>query len=82
MLPATIPPSLGERPLIPCPPLDGGTVLAGLLPDKYNNVVEFLQQYGFIILLGLLLTGAIGIFVKPAIWLTNLTIRLLLPLAV
>ena len=56
--------------LIPCPPLDGGTVLAGLLPDKYEHVNQFLRQYGFFILFGLLITGAVGIFVKPALWLT------------
>jgi Zn-dependent protease len=31
--------------LLPFPPLDGGAVLAGLLPDR-SKLVEFLQQYG------------------------------------
>lgn len=52
--------------LLPCPPLDGGTVLAGLLPDRYGHVVRFFRQYGFLIFLGLLATGAIEIFLRPA----------------
>jgi Zn-dependent protease len=31
--------------LLPFPPLDGGAVLAGFLPDR-SRVLEFLQQYG------------------------------------
>ena len=61
--------------LIPCPPLDGGTVLAGLLPDKYDHINDFLRQYGFIILIGLLITGAIGVFIKPALWITAASIN-------
>lgn len=52
--------------LLPCPPLDGGTVLAGVLPDRYSHVVGFLQQYGFLILLALMLTGGLGVFLRPA----------------
>ena len=54
--------------LIPCPPLDGGTVLAGLLPDRFDNVNQFLQQYGFMILIGLLITGAVSYFLIPAFY--------------
>lgn len=52
--------------LLPCPPLDGGTVLAGILPDEYNHVARFFQQYGFLILLALLATGAISVVLAPA----------------
>lgn len=61
--------------LVPCPPLDGGAVLAGLLPDRYESINEFLRQYGFIILLGLLLTGVIGIFIRPALWITSILVN-------
>lgn len=61
--------------LIPCHPLDGGAVLAGLLPDRFESINEFLRQYGFIILLGLLLTGVIGIFIRPALWVTALLVN-------
>jgi Zn-dependent protease len=62
--------------LIPCPPLDGGAVLAGLLPDKYDNVNQFLNQYGFIILIGLLVTGAVSFLLWPATKVTILTLQL------
>jgi Zn-dependent protease len=60
--------------LIPCPPLDGGAVLAGLLPDKYDGIIEVLRQYGFMILLGLLITGAVGFFMRPALYIAALTL--------
>lgn len=62
--------------LIPVPPLDGGAVLAGLLPDRFNHIVDFLNQYGFIILLGLLLSNALSYLLAPAAWLTTLSLRL------
>jgi Zn-dependent protease len=62
--------------LIPCPPLDGGAVLAGLLPDRYDNVNQFLRQYGWMILIGLLITGAISYFLIPAYYVTGLFLRL------
>ena len=63
--------------LIPVPPLDGGAVLIGLLPDRHGHLVEKLGQYGFLIIIGLLVTGAVSIFIKPAIWLTNGSLSLL-----
>jgi Zn-dependent protease len=66
--------------LIPCPPLDGGAVLAGLLPDKHDNVNQFLNQYGFIILIGLLVTGAVSYLLKPAIWISEMSILAVLRL--
>jgi Zn-dependent protease len=57
--------------MIPCPPLDGGAVLAGLLPDKYERVNEWLRQYGFFILIGLLFTGALRYFLIPAYFITG-----------
>lgn len=64
--------------LIPCPPLDGGTVLAGLLPDRFDNVNQFLRQYGFLILIGLLVTGAIGYFLIPAFYIEHFVTGLFL----
>jgi len=51
--------------MIPIPPLDGGNVLAGLLPDTMGGVLHGLRQYGFIILYGLLLTGILWQLVEP-----------------
>ncbi|MCK5799413.1 MAG: site-2 protease family protein, partial [Deltaproteobacteria bacterium] len=64
--------------LIPVPPLDGGAVLAGLLPDRFQNVVDFLNQYGFIILIGLLLSNVLGFLLAPAAWLTTASLSLIL----
>jgi Zn-dependent protease len=62
--------------LIPCPPLDGGAVLAGLLPDRHDHVLDFLNQYGFLIFIGLLVSGVLGaLVVTPANWLTVTTLR-------
>jgi Zn-dependent protease len=52
--------------LLPCPPLDGGAVLAGLLPRRYEFIAETLQRYGFMILLALVLTGGLSYFMIPA----------------
>ncbi len=54
--------------LIPIPPLDGSRILAGLLPGRQNWLYQ-LENYGVIILIVLVFTGAIGavfkIFVCP-----------------
>ena len=44
--------------LIPIPPLDGSRILAGLLPGE-NAWLDNLEQYGFIILIILVFTGAL-----------------------
>ena len=38
--------------LIPIPPLDGSQILFNLLPARYANVYQFLQRFGFFILIG------------------------------
>lgn len=62
--------------LIPVPPLDGGNVLAGLLPPAAARVFDGMRPFGFIILYALMFTGALSaIILPPAFFL----IRLLLP---
>lgn len=51
--------------LIPLPPLDGGRVLASILPRKMNYYYERLEPYGLFILLLLLVTGALSIMIGP-----------------
>jgi Zn-dependent protease len=46
--------------LLPIPPLDGGSVLAWLLPRSMQHVVDFLARYGFLILIVLVLTPTLG----------------------
>ena len=51
--------------MLPIPPLDGGNVLAGLLPDRMSNVIYGLRQYGFIILYALILTDVLWTLIGP-----------------
>jgi Zn-dependent protease len=62
--------------LIPVPPLDGGNVLAGLLPPPAARFLLGLMPFGFIILYVLMLSGALSaLLAPPALFL----IELLLP---
>lgn len=52
--------------LIPLPPLDGSRILTIFLPPKRQNIIFFLDKYGFIILLALLLFGGFT-FIHPIV---------------
>ena len=52
--------------LIPLPPLDGSRLLTIFLPPKRQNIIYFLDKYGFFILLGLLFFGGFT-FLEPII---------------
>jgi Zn-dependent protease len=51
--------------MIPIPPLDGGNVLAGLLPRRVAVGFDFLRPYGFMVIYALMLTGSLGSLVMP-----------------
>jgi Zn-dependent protease len=51
--------------LIPIPPLDGGNVLAGLLPPSADTIIAFLRQWGFVVLYALMLTGVLNAIIEP-----------------
>lgn len=51
--------------LVPIPPLDGGNVLAGLLPESGAALLDGLRQWGFIILYALMLTGILSRLILP-----------------
>jgi Zn-dependent protease len=51
--------------LLPVPPLDGGRILAGLLPNRLSYQFARLEPYGLIIVIALLATGTLGFFVTP-----------------
>ncbi len=53
--------------LIPLPPLDGGRVVSGLLPDRAAYSFNRIEPYGFFILLGLLATGVLSSIMLPAV---------------
>ena len=51
--------------MIPIPPLDGGNVLAGLLPPSMAGAYNGLRRYGFVLLYALVLTGGFEAIVIP-----------------
>ena len=57
--------SLGLINLIPIPPLDGGRILAGLLPQRSAGYLEKIDSYGAILLLILVLSDSLSFFLFP-----------------
>jgi Zn-dependent protease len=51
--------------MIPIPPLDGGNVLAGLLPRSLAAVFARVRPYGFLLLYLLMYTGVLTMLVVP-----------------
>jgi Zn-dependent protease len=51
--------------MLPIPPLDGGQILMALLPPRIAMQLGFLYEYGFLILMGLLVTGVLGYLIGP-----------------
>ena len=52
--------------LLPIPPLDGGRVLAGLLPSRVGARLEKIEPVGVFIVLGLSAFGVLGWLFNPA----------------
>ncbi len=53
--------------LLPILPLDGGRVLAGLLPPRLAWRYSRLEPYGLFIVIGLLVTGLLGAILWPSV---------------
>jgi Zn-dependent protease len=51
--------------MLPIPPLDGGQIMMALLPAAISVRLRFLYEYGFLILMALLLTGVLGSLIGP-----------------
>lgn len=51
--------------LLPIPPLDGGRVLAGILPGPWAWKLSRIEPYGFMIIVALLMTGTLGKILGP-----------------
>ena len=63
--------------MIPLPPLDGGNVLAGVLPARLLPAFERIRPWGIPLLYGLMLTGALSLLIRPPL---AFLMRLLAPL--
>jgi Zn-dependent protease len=62
--------------LIPIPPLDGGNVLAGLVPERAAALLDTTRQFGFILLYALMFTGILNRLIIPP---TRFFLGVLLP---
>jgi Zn-dependent protease len=51
--------------MIPIPPLDGGNVLMGILPESLAAVVDRLRPWGFLLIYALMLSGILSQMVFP-----------------
>jgi Zn-dependent protease len=51
----------------PLPPLDGGRVAVGLLPEPYSSMLARVEPYGFLILIVLLMTRVLDKIVGPPV---------------
>lgn len=63
--------------MIPIAPLDGAAVLSGLLPRSLAGMLDQIQSYGFILLIGLLYLGIPAMLYTPVI---SFVLSLLLPI--
>ncbi len=53
--------------MLPIPPLDGGRVLAGLVPTSLSEVLNRIEPFGMFIVFGLLLLGLLWPVVGPGV---------------
>ena len=52
--------------LIPIPPLDGGRIAVGLLPQRLAYAYSRVEPYGMFIIIALLITNVLGVLLRPA----------------
>mgnify|MGYP005840938259 CR=1 FL=1 len=48
--------------MLPIPPLDGSKILHAFIPDEYEKQYQQFQQYGPLVLIGLVMFGMVGNF--------------------
>jgi len=58
--------AMGVFNLLPVPPLDGSRVLGGLLPPRWVDVMA-METYGWLILMLLIVSGAVGMVLRPLV---------------
>jgi Zn-dependent protease len=47
--------------MIPIPPLDGGRVLVGILPDRQSHMLSLVEPFGFLIVIFLVFLNPFGV---------------------
>ena len=57
--------SLAVFNLLPIPPLDGGKILSNFVPDSFKPVLDFIEQFGFMLLLLLVYMGVFQMIIRP-----------------
>lgn len=63
--------------LLPVPPLDGGRVLRGLVPESIGRKLDVVEPYGLILVIVLLTQGFLGrVFLPLVQWLSKLLFSL------
>ncbi|MPZ68961.1 MAG: site-2 protease family protein [Actinobacteria bacterium] len=62
--------------LMPLPPLDGSRLLTIFLPPRHQRIIYFLDQYGFLILLGLVFFGSLALILPLRDSVTEFIVRL------
>jgi Zn-dependent protease len=58
--------------LLPLPPLDGGSVIRGILPEGSLQAFDQFSRYGFVILLALFVTGMLKYILIPVMMVANI----------
>lgn len=66
--------------LLPLPPLDGGRVLTGLLPEAQARMMDRVEPYGFVILIVLMVTGILSKIMMWPLMLSGDAVKTLLGL--
>ena len=66
--------------LMPIPPLDGSKILWGLLPPAIAWRYMQLERYGMILILLLILTGGLGLILRPLIGMSEAAVFFLVTL--
>jgi Zn-dependent protease len=51
--------------MIPVPPLDGGNILMGIVPESAAQMIDKLRPWGFVLLYALMLSGVLAAIIFP-----------------
>jgi Zn-dependent protease len=61
--------------LLPIPPLDGGRIAVGLLPNRLAYQFARIEPYGMFIIIGLLITGVLSTLLRPLLQVGEAIVR-------